>query len=105
MKLVVYVLFEHDLGKKKEYEVSIDSEEVISFQMPEAIDLSELNMKIQDNFHFVDAVIGELGIQYIDLPDRDYCTRRCLVIEAGEAKLKPNSKEFLSIFSDFYTDL
>jgi len=53
----------------------------------------------------VDAVIGELGIQYIDLPDRDYCTRRCLVIEAGDVKLKPNSKEFLSIYSDFYTDL
>ena len=105
MKLVVYVLFEHDLGKKKEYEVSIDSEEVISFQVPDPIDLSELNMKIQDNFHFVDAVIGELAIQYIDLPDRDYCTRRCLVIEAGDVKLKANSKEFLSIFSDFYTDL
>ena len=35
MKLVVYVLFEHDLGKKKEYQVNIDSEEVISFQVPE----------------------------------------------------------------------
>jgi hypothetical protein len=105
MKLVVYVLFEHDLGNKKEYQVTIDSAEVISFQVPEPIDLSDLNMKIQDNFHFVDAVIGELAVQFIDMPDRDYCIRKCLVIEAGDVKLNTNSKEFSSIFSDFYTDL
>ena len=105
MKLLVFVLFEHDNGETEEYQVSIDSREVISFQVPEPIELSELNMKIQDNFHFVDAVIGELALQGIGIPDTNHSSSKCLVIEAGDLKLDKNSQVFRDIFSDFYTDL
>tara|TARA_B100001564_G_scaffold226411_1_gene190889 strand:+ start:875 stop:1192 length:318 start_codon:yes stop_codon:yes gene_type:complete len=105
MKLLVFVLFEYDNGETEEYQVSIDSREVISFQVPEPIELSELNMKIQDNFHFVDAVIGALVLQDIDIPDRNHSSSKCLVIEAGNLKLDKDSQVFRDIFSDFNTDL
>ena len=105
MKLLVFVLFEYDNGETEEYQVSIDSREVISFQVPEPIELSELNMKIQDNFHFVDAVTGELALQGIGILDTKHSSSKCLVIEAGDFKLDKNSQVFRDIFSDFYTDL
>jgi hypothetical protein len=75
------------------------------FFIQEPIELSELNMKIQDNFHFVDAVIGALALQDIGIPDRNHGSSKCLVIEAGNLKLDKDTQVFRDIFSDFNTDL
>lgn len=75
------------------------------FFIQEPNELSELNMKILDNFHFVDAVIGALALQDIGIPDRNHGSSKCLVIEAGNLKLDKDTQVFRDIFSDFNTDL
>jgi hypothetical protein len=71
----------------------------------EPIDLADLNMKIQDNFYFVDAVIAQLGENLIDLPNRDFWYFGCLIVEAADVKLDLKSEQFYSIYSDFHTTL
>ena len=71
----------------------------------EPIDLADLNMRIQDNFYFVDAVTAQLGEDLIDLPDRDLWYFGCLIVEAGGVKLDLKSEFFSNIYGDFHTTL
>ena len=71
----------------------------------EPIDLADLNMRIQDNFYFVDAVIAQLGEDLIDLPNRDFWYFGCLIVEAADVKLDLKSEQFFRIYSDFHTTL
>lgn len=71
----------------------------------EPIDFADLNMRIQDNFYFVDAVTAQLGEDLIDLPDRDCWYFGCLIVEAANVKLDLKSEQFFNIYSDFHTTL
>ena len=110
MQLKVIVIFRNELNLSNDdcrediHFINIQLSRY-KFEDTEQIDLIDLNMKIQDKFHFIDSVLCELAYHDIILPDKKKWIRGCLIIGANNTKLDINSDQFFHIYSDFHSTL